>query len=140
MKFYKSLFLLTLVTSTAQAGITKSTLSELSFNQDVKKVKVCGLDDKDKRRCDSFEGLFLKDSLKGISTLERFEILEDEIRFDGKHFAVIEEDESLSLSSDLSCELKLSKYRYSLKERMNAFAAGFLVKNLDTLSLYCEEL
>ena len=104
------------MTPTAQAGITKTNLKDLSFkleSKQVKKVKVCGLDENHKKTCDSFSGAFLKNNDNQISTLKGFEFLEDQVLFDGQYFAAIEGDDSLILNSDISCDLRLSKYRYT---------------------------
>ena len=140
MKIYTTLLLM-MYSLNAAAGISTSKLDELSYKLSTtseRPLEVCGYDSNEKVRCESFRGIFLYTSQSRLSYYKSLSLEDGNITVDDSIFAEVTDDSNVELDAEVTCELKLSKYRYTLKERLNAFAAGFLVKNKDSLNLYCE--
>lgn len=143
MKNLTMTFFLLLTAANAHGAITKSTLKNISFTRlenTQNSIEVCGNEANHRKRCETFKGVFLRNTNNVASTYKTFEISDDEVFINDMSFATTEDSNTLLLTEDFSCELKLFRYRYTMKERINAFAAGFLVKNRDGLNLYCKAI
>ena len=128
-----------LYAGSAQAGLTKTPMSDLNFKMtDSGALQVCGIDMKSKSRCENYQGIFLKDNK--ISRYTKLELRGDNFSLNSRLFATIDNDATVYLADDASCTLELYSYRYSLRERLDALALGFMVKNRDTVNLFCEFL
>ena len=127
MKFYTTLFLM-MYSLNAAAGISTSKLDELSYklsttSESLLKSAVMTATKRFVVRVSAVSSFTPR---KRTELLQKPFIKDGNITVDDSIFAEVTDDSNVELDSEVTCELRLSKYRYTLKERLNAFAAGCL--------------